>query len=198
MPQRRSFRRPLGERRYRKIFFVASEGVKTEQQYFALFNNQQSVIRVTCLKGKHDSSPPQVLKRMESYIKKDGLKKTDEAWLVVDKDNWSEEQLTQLYQWSQEAENYGLALSNPKFEYWLLLHFEDGSGITSSHDCSARLKGHLPGYDKGIDPRKFTTEMIDDALNRARQRDNPPCVDWPRDIGGTTVYKLIENILQVE
>lgn len=197
MPRRR-FQRPQGERRYRKIYFIATEGIKTEPQYFSIFNNQQSVIRVSCLKGKHDSSPAQVLRRMEIHLKNSGLELSDEAWLVVDKDNWSEEQLMQLYRWSQEAENYGLALSNPKFEYWLLLHFEDGVGITSSHDCSARLKGYLPGYDKGVDPRKYTREMINSAIIRARQRDNPPCEDWPRDIGGTTVYKLIENILQVK
>ena len=195
---RRRFQRPLGERRYRKIFFIATEGFKTEPQYFAMFNNQQSFIRVTCLKGKHDSSPLHVLKRMETHIENEGLNQSDEAWLVVDKDNWTEDQLTQLYQWSLSAENYGLALSNPKFEYWLLLHFEDGAGIASSHDCSVRLKGHLPGYDKGVDPGKYTSEMIDNAIIRARQRDNPACEDWPRDIGGTTVYRLIENILQVE
>jgi hypothetical protein len=78
-PKRRKFQRPLGERRYRKLFVIAVEGVKTEPQYFAL--------------------------------------------------------------------------SNPKFEYWLLLHFNDGTGIASSRDCSDRLKRHLPGYDKGIDAR---------------------------------------------
>ena len=35
-PKRRNFRRPLGERRYRKLFIVATEGVKTEPQYFAI------------------------------------------------------------------------------------------------------------------------------------------------------------------
>ena len=178
------------------MFVIAVEGAKTEPQYFAIFNNQQSVIRVNCLKGKHDSAPPQVLKRMKDHLKKAALKKSDEAWLVVDKDQWTDEQLPQLFEWSQEADNFGFALSNPKFEYWLLLHFEDGAGITSSQDCSDRLKRQLPDYDKGIDPRKFPQETIDEAIRRARQRDNPPCFDWPRAIGSTTVYRLVENILR--
>ena len=73
--------------------------------------------------------------------------------------------------------------------------FEDGTGIASSRDCSDRLKRHLPGYDKGIDARKITRDRIDEAIRRARLRDNPPCADWPRALGGTTVYKLVENIL---
>jgi hypothetical protein len=195
MARRRKFQRPLGQRRYRKLFVIAVEGAKTEPQYFATLNNQQSVIRVNCLKGKHDSSPPQVLRRMQDHLKKEALKKSDEAWLVVDKDQWTNGQLAQLNGWSQAANNYGFALSNPKFEYWLLLHFEDGTGIASSQDCSDRLKRHLPDYDKGIDPRKFPRQTIDEAIRRAKQRDNPPCPDWPRSIGGTTVYRLVENIL---
>ncbi len=194
-PKRRKFSRPLGERRYRKIFILAVEGIKTEPQYFDVFNDQNSVIRVNCLKGKHDSSPPQVLTRMENHLKKEGLKKSDEAWLVVDKDQWTDEQLSQLHQWSQQADNYGFALSNPKFEFWLLLHFEDSSGVSSSQICSQKLERYLPGYDKNIDIRKISDTMITDAIKRARKRDNPPCGDWPRTTG-TTVYKLIERILE--
>jgi hypothetical protein len=196
MTRRRRFQRPLGQRRYRKLFVIAVEGAKTEPQYFAIFNNQQSIIRVNCLRGRHDSAPPQVLRRMKDHLKKAALKKSDEAWLVVDKDQWTDEQLAQLFEWSQEADNFGFALSNPKFEYWLLLHFEDGAGITSSQDCSDRLKRHLPDYDKGIEPRKFPQETIDEAIRRARQRDNPRCFDWPRATGSTTVYRLVENILR--
>nr|VFJ70099.1 MAG: RloB-like protein [Candidatus Kentron sp. FW] len=87
-------------------------------------------------------------------------------------------------------------MSNPQFEYWLLLHFEDGTGITNSRQCIDRLKRYLPGYDKGIDARKITREGIDGAIERARRRDNPPRADWPRDVGTTTVYRLVENLRQ--
>lgn len=195
MPKKRNFRRPLGERRYRKLFIVATEGAKTEPQYFVILNNQNSVIHVDCLKSKHRSSPPQVLNHMRDRLNQKILKNSDEAWLVVDKDQWTDEQLAQLHTWSQDADNYGFALSNPKFEYWLLLHFEDGTNIGSSSECSARLKKHLPGYDKNLDIRKITPDMIEEAVRRAKVRDNPPCEDWPRTLGSTTVYKLVENIL---
>jgi hypothetical protein len=159
-----------------------------------MFNSQQSVIRVDCLTGRHESSPPQVLKRMDVRLKNESLRNSDEAWLVVDKDQWTDIQLAQLYDWSQKQENYGFALSNPKFEYWLLLHFEDGTGILNSHGCSDRLRRYLPDYDKNINSRKITKEMITDAIRRARLRDNPPCTDWPR-ANGTTVYRLVEKII---
>lgn len=43
---RRRFERPLGERRYRKMFVIAVEGVRTEPQYFAVFNGAPSIVRV--------------------------------------------------------------------------------------------------------------------------------------------------------
>ena len=193
--KRRKYRRPTGERPYRKLFIVATEGDKTEPQYFAILNDHHSFIRVDCIRSRHHSSPPQVLKRMENRLRQETLKNSDEAWLVVDKDQWQDEQLAQLHTWSQSADNYRFALSNPKFEYWLLLHFEDGTNIGSPSECSARLKRHLPDYDKGLDVRNITPDMIEDAIRRAKDRDNPPCVDWPRTFGSTTVYKLVENIL---
>jgi len=193
MASRRQFRRPLGERRYRKLFIVAVEGAKTEPQYFAMLNFGNAIIKVECIPGDHASAPPQVLERLKLRIKQTTLLKSDEAWLVVDKDSWTDQQLLPLLEWSQESERNGFALSNPKFEYWLLLHFEDAN-IKSSRDCSEQLEKHLPNYDKGIDGRKFTEDRIRQAIARARLRDNPPCKDWPR-IFGTTVYKLVERIM---
>ena len=193
---RRKFRRSTGERPYRKLFVIATEGTKTEPQYFALFNNRDSVVKVDCIKGKSDSAPRHVLKRMKDRLKREALSTSDEAWLVVDKDEWTDDQLAQLHAWSQEEDHYGFALSNPKFEYWLLLHFESGTDIGSSRQCSDRLKQHWPDYDKGIDARKITPG-IENAIDRAKARDNPPCVDWPR-VFGSTVYKLVEKIFHLK
>lgn len=195
--KRRNFERPLGERRYRRLFVIAVEGVKTEPQYFSIFNDSEhNIIRVKCLKANNRSSPPQVLKRMKTYLQNESLKKSDEAWLVVDQDEWSEDQLQQLFNWSMERDNYGFALSNPNFEYWLLLHFEEGGKISSGADCVGRLKQYLPEYNKAINLRKLTTIMISDAILRAKKRDNPRCTDWPRTTGQSTVYRLVEKLIQ--
>jgi len=192
--KRRPFHRKLGQRRYRKLFIIATEGVKTEPQYFALLNNQQSIVQIECLRPRTRTSPRQVLERMENRLKQAALRESDEAWLVIDKDHWTDDQLTHLHSWSQNKNNYGFALSNPKFEYWIVLHFEEGSEISNSRECSDRLRRYLPNYDKSIDPKKITQAMIFEAISRAREKDNPPCEDWPRSTG-TTVYRLVERIL---
>lgn len=198
MSRKRQHQRLEGNRPYRKLFVIATEGKITEKCYFMLLNNQTSTIKLKCLHNNHKSSPPQVLKKMTDYLKKSALRKSDEAWLVVDNDSWTQEQLMQLHAWSKKSENFNFALSNPKFEYWLLLHFEDGNGLTSSDDCSNRLEKYLPNYTKNhrsINTRTFNTTSIETAIARAKKRDTPPCVDWPQTIGGTTLYKLIEKLL---
>jgi len=193
----RRFARQTGQRSYRKRFLIAAEGAKTEPQYFSLFNSPHATVQVTCLKCGHDSAPPHVLKRMTTWLKKNDLEDSDEAWLVVDKDQWTDAQLKELLTWSQSKENYGFALSNPKFEYWLLLHFEDGKGVDTSRKCSERLRRYLKNYDKGIDLRKFTPDSISKAVHQAKLRDTPSCTGWPKTTG-TTVYKLVEKFIAPE
>ncbi len=135
---------------------------------------------------------------MEAYLSNNPLtRKTDEAWMVIDKDQWTEEQLNQLHQWSITKDNYGLSVSNPNFEYWLLLHFEEGKGANNSRTCSYRLKQYLPNYDKGINSKAITLENIKEAVQRAKAGDVPQCIDWPRTPGSTTVYRLVEKVFEI-
>lgn len=79
-PKRRKFKRRTSIRRYRKFFILVVEGYKTEPNYFNIFNDKNSMIKVKCLKkGKHDNSPFKVLGRMEKHLKKGGLNNSDEA-----------------------------------------------------------------------------------------------------------------------
>ncbi len=192
---RRSLTRPQGQRRYKRMYILAVEGAVTEIQYFNILNNENIVVHIHCLRGNHKSAPKNVLERMEKYLNINELNDNDQAWLVVDKDQWTDGQLNELFQWSQQKDNYGFALSNPKFEYWLLLHFEDGNGVSNSRQCTDKLKLHLPDYQKHINPREFTIDKIKRAIQRAKIKDNPPCSDWPRSTG-TTVYRLVEQIMK--
>ena len=199
--------RKTGERRYKKMFIVSTEGARTEPLYLkwietlnpqnAVSGTGPVVIPVRCLPSKDKSSPNDVLKRMQEYIQKNTLRPGDEAWIVVDKDKWTDEQLTKLLEWSRETPKNrakrGFALTNPQFEYWLLLHFEDAKQVTASNVINT-LQKYDPAYDKKLDVRKYPLENIQKAVERARHRDKPPCTSWPKKTG-TTVYRLIDTIL---
>jgi len=176
------------------LFVIATEGAKTEPTYFKLFNQYGPAVAVKCLRGKDKSAPKHVLECMQEHIKNNDLMEGDEAWLVVDTDHWREEDLKALHAWSTSEPAYGLAVSNPCFEYWLLLHFEDGKGAPDASACLRRLRKHMPHYDKGNLDVAALEPGIANAVARARKRDTPPVTDWPR-VAGATVYRLVERLL---
>jgi RloB-like protein len=138
-----------------------------------------------------------VLERIRSFVRTEDLRKSDEVWAVVDRDSWEEDHLKALYAWSQEKTQYGFALSNPKFEYWLLLHFQDTNKVSTASDCDQKIMKRLPGYDKHISSQHFSMDSVRKAVERAKRRDTPPCPDWPRK-PGTTVYRLVQKILEAK
>ena len=190
---RRTFRRRPPFLPYRKLFLIATEGARTEPIYFGMFNSPRATIHVKLLPAKkHDSSPPQVLKRAEGFVKEKGLGKKDEVWLVMDRDQWTDEQLEGVFLGCR-APAFNLAVSNPQFEYWLLLHFEDGTGVSGSRDCSQRLMRHLPNFKKDNLETQKVEPGIPDAIQRAEAKDTPACKDWPRT-NGSTVYRLVKRL----
>lgn len=195
MPKRRrNFSRVSGSRRYKRLFVLGVEGSVTEPGYFDLFNSDETVLKVKCLKSKNDSSPDRVLERLKKYLDENPLRKDDMAWVVIDRDSWEETPIQKVFDWSAEKANRGFALSNPNFEFWLLLHFENGSGVSSSRNCKDRLNRYCSNYDKEINASIFTTERIKTAIEYAKRLDPPPGTDWPRR-NGSTVYRLVEEIL---
>lgn len=195
---RRRLHRLVSIRETRPVFFIATEGRRTEPSYLnlKLFKPPETSVLTRLLPTRSSSSPIAVLKRMQKYIKDYELKERDELWLVVDRDQWLIAHLDVLFNWTKLADNRNLAVSNPKFEYWLLLHFEDGHGVRNPSECTDRLKCQCPDFNKSnVSVGRFTKERVKCAITRAKAKDDPPCEKWPGEYG-TTVYRMIERIIQ--
>ena len=191
------FPRPTGTRPYKKLFLLSVEGAKTEENYFRFFNSLGLPISVKVLKRQTSkSSPKQVLKEMMKYIGKGSqeLKKQDEAWIVIDRNGWPEDQIQKILDWEKKKEKHNVAIRNPNFEYWLLLHFEGGNRVQNPKDCLARLREHLPDYQKNVDMSKITRESFATAIQRAKVRHKNK-VETGSKICSTNVHILVERIL---
>lgn len=192
--------RDYGKRRYARIYLISTEGAVTEPCYFSYFRSDS--IRVECIRARGSSAPKDVLKRMLEKFNRMQLCEGDEAWLVVDKDRWGEEQLQPLFEWTQQkgqkVVKRGLAVSNPKFELWLLLHFANAHAVKSSAACDIELNKHLKGYKKYVPSNISADGRVSQAIVRAKEMDTPPCIDWPRKPPGTTVYRLVESMIESE
>ena len=63
-----------------------------------------------------------------------------------------------------------LALSNPAFEFWFLLHFQNTSRpYANATEVIADLKNHLPNYEKSKCPLDLLFEGTEIAIRRSKR-----------------------------
>lgn len=87
-----------------------------------------------------------------------------------------------------------LAISNPCFELWLLLHFRESPGMQHRRKIQIMLKVHVAEYDKSIDFAKFRPHC-DVAAGRALKLDRlADRINRPGRNPTTGVYRLLQAI----
>lgn len=75
------FQRQVGNRFYKKIFYIFVEGNETEPRYFSIFRSSE--YSHVCLQIKSHPTkthPKQVLDRAKKFIKGESLKNDDQVW----------------------------------------------------------------------------------------------------------------------
>ncbi len=115
------------------VISIASEG-KTEEQYFDSLSEKlnNEIIKVDRLIRDDvrdtKSHPIHVIDLLDERVEiwREYGVEANELWMVVDRDkqNVSKEQLEEII-CNCKKKGYNLALSNPTFELWLLLHITD-------------------------------------------------------------------------
>ena len=177
-------------------FVIAMEGDSTELDYFSNLQKFCPLITIKSIRSRHHSSPKNVLHKMKAFLNSSPLQKQDQAWIVIDRDQWPEDQLLEVRKWAESHPKHGQALSNPNFEFWLLLHFEPFKGSITPKVCNERLERYLADYDKSLNERDFPLTAICQAVQRAQtiRRFNQ---DWPNQSGTTTVFQLVSEILRL-
>ncbi len=182
------------DRRDVKLFIVATEGKETEKQYFGMFKSTRIKVEILATTEDGKSSREYVLERLDKFKERYDINEDDMLWLVSDVDRWGDKKLSDVCSQARQR-GYYLAISNPCFEVWLTLHFEDIN--TEDRTCDnfkARLRtilGSYNGSNLNISAYKPNTK---DAVNRAKNLHPSSQQDWPPTLG-THVYRLVE-ILQ--
>lgn len=198
------------------VISIAGEG-KTEEQYFdGIYDLYRSeLIRIERLEKANEtdtkSHPNHVIELLDErkeYWEAHGVE-PNELWMVVDRDkqNVSKDQLNEIVE-KCRIEGYNLALLNPTFEFWLLLHLTsielyDKELLLSNPKATVKSKKRylekelsklLGGYNKNkLHFEKFE-QGIKDAVGRAKELsvDNMTIIDEL----GTSVCLLVEKIIK--
>lgn len=201
---RQSDRRPHRSRNLGEKLIIACEG-QTEKGYFDAIretlrlSTKQVILR-------HEGSKP--LTVVETAIRNiERLKESrewglrDTAWAVFDgeehqsspgdRQNWNT--AIQL----AKSKNINLAISNPCFELWYLLHFEDQTAYLNREQARQKLKKYVPDYEKNLqlypDP---LAEKMEDAIERA-QKLSERAQTLETDLR-CDVYQLIKQLFRLK
>lgn len=209
--ERRDFIRISGIRDP-SLIVIATEGEKTEQQYFEGLQEKcetsPSRIHLKILEPRTTghSSPKYVLSQLSDYKKEFGLNSNDELCMVIDRDSqsWTEAELS-LVAAQCESKQFVLALSNPCFEVWLLLHIKDIDEYSQQEisdlfsNKNEALKKEIRKLLGQYNPSNLNfsdfIESIDTAIHRASVLDTDPQARWPNNFG-TRVYVPVKKIME--
>lgn len=215
MRSRNSFERCEAFRDARLVV-IASEGKDTERIYFNALAKEYANPRVhVCILERRDveknnSSPKHVLEQLKNYKSQYDLEQDDELWLVVDKDHWTDGMLSQVATACMQDVSMRMALSNPCFEVWLLLHLEDVTSLTSEERklwmknsrksknadsyLKVRLRQKMGSYHESDYDALALIKHVETAIGRARSLDKRTEDRWPQTLG-TRVYLLAESVM---
>lgn len=202
-----------------RLYVLSYEGNVTEKKYFNdlrhsdIFDNSGLIEIIALKRPENRGSDPFSVKKLLKEAKSEyGFKATDEFWLIIDRDNWETTHklsFSELVAECKKEQNFYLAMSNPCFEVWLILHLKDLSEATGeekqlildnakigSKNYVDKLLTELQdgrGYNKRPNPNTFLP-LTATAIERAKAIDNP-IDDYPKGIG-THVYKLVEQLVK--
>lgn len=211
---RKIFKRGAPKRDQKRLFVIATEGEKTEKNYFNELKNSngvdEKVIKVEILEtieGK--SSPIDVIKRLDKFKSTYHLYQLDELWIVIDYDSWGIEKLKDVAKLCKQKK-YKLAVSNPCFEIWLLLHGVDVSKFSEDEKdlllenkkvnrsrrlLDEKLKEEFGNYRKSNCKFEKYLPKIKDAIANSNKLNPNVRVGWSKELS-TFVSKLAEELLQ--
>lgn len=206
----------------KKVVVISCEGCVTEPEYFKavkrkLSSSLKSLVEVEIVpKPSTDSEPQAVLANLESYIanKYDFNEESDILWLVIDRES-VEERKHNIEGIMPECleKGYKIALSNPTFEFWLLLHLTDVNAysfdtlLQNNWMTPAKNRRYIDKelsniLDKGYNKKAgcFNQDIIElENIKRAISQEKLFCNSYPDilDKLGSNIGVLIEDFLDL-
>jgi hypothetical protein len=161
-------------------------GRVTEPKYFKglkqCVRNPSVVVKVQAGKS---SDPAALMREAKAKLDRDEF---DEVWSVADVDEFETERASGG---ARVEASLKLAISNPYFELWLLLHFADWQRHADGcRELTRALQLHVHNYEKQVEFTKFEAGL-DDAIARAKNLSESDD-SFPNP--STGVWRLVEAI----
>ncbi|HSH04395.1 MAG TPA: RloB family protein [Anaerolineae bacterium] len=177
-----SFNRKAETRTQRNCILIVCEGESTEPTYFEKLRIHLKLDSVdVIIRGEECKSDPvsvveYALEQKKQRDREAKISPTqapfNEVWCVIDTETPVDNQVA-LERATAKARAQKkfmhLAVSNPCFEYWLLLHFRHTSQpFRNASQVIHKLKEHLPNYEKRYQDFEELFGLIEQAMGHAQ------------------------------
>lgn len=186
----------------RPRLLVVCEGRRTEPEYLrgVVVSLRSSAVEVVI---HHERGGPKKVVEMAKRARAsaaalakrqdDPFLAYDEVWCVFDRDEHPH--FNAAIDMAQ-ANGLQLAVSNPCFELWLLLHFRESPGARHRDELALLLRrDHVPSYDKGVQFGELAAG-VKHAITRAERlaQEAARLGEDPHKNPTTGVFRLIRAI----
>ncbi|MBH8567124.1 RloB domain-containing protein [Nostoc sp. CENA67] len=198
MPRPLNRRQP--SRNIAQKILIACEGSKTEPIYFKSIRNdlRSPTLKIIVLENQGRTDPRSIIERLieeRSQLRENQQwNSKDTAWAVFDGDEHIEKSFENWQSAINRAKSQKiqLAITNPCFELWYLIHFQDHFAEITRDRLRNLLERHIPNYEKSMclypNPLKpLTKQAIQRAdkigvqiqRNELDEHSNPCCSQLP-------------------
>ena len=176
---------------------IVCEGRVTEPEYIDVVRVGERINLIQIIVDAEGGTPKTLVDRAVEEKKKNARNefgRYDEVWCVFDVD---EHPLIPEAKEKAAANGIKVALSNPCFELWLILHFVYHSAPLNRHEARRECQRQMPDYEKHI-PADVVFPRLDTAIANSKR-----LARWQETRQGsggnpsTDVYQLIERLRAV-
>lgn len=168
----KDLRRKESFRKTNEVILIVCEGEKTEYNYLNVLKDYLRIPNAHIeIDNNSDSAPKSIVK----YAKARGKEKSfDYIYCVFDKDKHIS--FNMAIDEIKKTNNMRHIVSNPCFEYWILLHFEyttksfgQNGGSPCQELINKCLETYLPNYQKKYDFNEIIETKLEFATNNSEQ-----------------------------
>lgn len=183
------------------LIVVVTEDTYAPEQYFRLVHARRVVVKVAS--SQEGRCSPQAILESGRALRSDrDFCDFDEFWLLLDTDHWTQpahiQNFIHVAKCARE-EGFNVAVSNPCFDLWLLLHYEDVPNTASIYPCAAvgkRIRELNGEFNKtNLKAAHFDVARALQAIERGKQL-TPHLEAFQVNNPGTQVWSLVEHALR--
>jgi RloB-like protein len=192
----KDLRRRTASRRERKTVVVFCEGIASEPDYINGLKRLPEIRGNTAIDIEIDPDQGVPLTLVKRAVERSRDDEVDECWCVFDVE-WPRNH-PNLAEAVQLARSHGirLAISNPCFELWLALHFEDCSAFLDTKTAESHSRGLDGRQGKRVDPELYMQRRRTAACRAAalQERHLRNGTHFPKDNPSSSMHEFLAAI----